>query len=108
LRMRERGGKGRLGRAGVGAMRVGNVMAAAISNRRTLGPAEAKIMFSAAGILLALAVVAVFWPRLVTVPFAVFSAWAAVALIIRACRLRLPGRTAKNAAGRRTGAGGSG
>jgi len=82
------GGKARLGRAGVGAMRVGNVMAAAIGNRRMLEPAEAKIMVSAAGILLTLAALAVLWPRLLTVPFAVLSAWVAVALIVRAYRLR--------------------
>ena len=89
--MRERGGKGRLGRAGVGAMRVGNVVAAAIGNRRILGPSEARIMFSAAGILLVLAALAVIWPRLLTVPFAVLSSWVAAALIFRACRLRLTG-----------------
>jgi predicted membrane protein len=48
-------------------------------------------MFSAAGILLVLAALAVIWPRLLTVPFAVLSSWVAAALIFRACRLRLTG-----------------
>jgi len=93
----EQSGKARLGRAGVGAMRIGNVVAAAISNRRTLGPAEARIMFSTGGILLALAVVAMLWPRLLTIPFAVISVWVAVSLILRAYRLRMPGRAEKAA-----------
>ena len=90
-------GKARLGRAGVGAMRIGNVVAAAISNRRTLGPAEAKIMFSTGGILLALAVMAVLWPRLLTIPFAIISAWVAFSLIFRACRLHMPAGNEKDA-----------
>jgi hypothetical protein len=37
--------------------------------------------------LLGLAVVAVLWPRVITVPLAVIGAWVAVALLIRAFSL---------------------
>lgn len=81
-------GKGSIGRAGVGVIRAGRVVEAAISNRRALGPAEAKVMFSAAVILLALAILAVIWPEWVAVPFAILSGWVAISLLIRAYKLR--------------------
>lgn len=78
-------GKGSIGR---GVIRASRVVEAAISNRRILGPADAKIMFSAGAILLALAVVAVIWPRLLAVPLAILCGWIAVALLLRAYRIR--------------------
>ena len=80
--------QGSIGRAGVGVIRVGSVVEAAISNRRTLGPAEAKITLSAGVILLVLAVLAVLRPEWVAVPFAFISGWFAIALLLRAYRLR--------------------
>lgn len=81
-------GKGSFGRAGAGVIRAGRVVEAAMSNRRALGPAEAKIMFSAGLLLLVLAAVAVLWPRLLSVPIAFFSGWIAVALLVRAYKVR--------------------
>ncbi len=83
-----RGGKGNLSRAGVGVIRAGRVVEAAITSRRLLGPADAKIMFSAGIILLALAVLAVLWPRVLAVPFALLSIWFALVLLLRAFRIR--------------------
>ncbi len=80
--------QGSIGRAGVGVIRVGSVVEAAISNRRTLGPAEAKITLGAGIILLALAVMAVLRPEWIAVPFALISSWFAIALLLRAYRLR--------------------
>ncbi|HPI91744.1 MAG TPA: phospholipase D-like domain-containing protein [Deltaproteobacteria bacterium] len=80
--------KGSISRAGMGMIKLGNVVEAAISSQRTLGPAEAKITFSAGAILLALAVVAVLWPELLAVPFAFFSIWLALSLLLRANKLR--------------------
>jgi len=74
-------GQGSVGRAGVGVLRAGRVVEAAITHRRELGPAESKVMLVAGLALLALAVAALFWPRLVAVPFAVLGAWIAVALL---------------------------
>jgi cardiolipin synthase len=83
-----RGGKGNLSRAGVGVIRAGRVVEAAITNRRLLGPADARIMFSAGLILLALAVLAILWPRILALPVAFLSIWFALALILRAYRTR--------------------
>ncbi len=45
-------------------------------------------MVAGAGLLLALAAAAVVVPRLLTVPMAVVAAWVAIALLVRAWRLR--------------------
>lgn len=81
-------GKGSISRAGVGVIRAGSVVEAAITNRRVLGPADARIMVAAGLILMMLAVLAVFWPRLLAVPFAFLSLWLAVALFLRAFNAR--------------------
>jgi cardiolipin synthase len=81
-------GKSRIKRAGVSVIRVGRVVEAAITNRRVLGPAEAKIMFSAGIILLLLSSIAILWPRLLAIPFAVLGLWLAFALILRSYRSR--------------------
>jgi uncharacterized membrane protein len=51
--------------------------------RRVLGPAEARIMAMAGIALLALALLAAFWPRLIAVPFAAIAMWLAVILLVR-------------------------
>jgi cardiolipin synthase len=86
LRQRVTGG-GSIGRAGAGAIRIGNAVGAAITNHRILGPEESKIMVAAAAALLAFALVGVLWPRWVTIPFALISGWLAVSLFIRGYRL---------------------
>lgn len=82
---RRRGSPGRLA---AGAVGLGSVVGAAITNHRALGPAEAKVMAVGAALLLALAAVAVMIPRLLTVPLAIVAAWVAITLLIRAWRLR--------------------
>jgi cardiolipin synthase len=79
--------RGSVSRAGIGMMRMGNVVGAAISNRRTLEPAESKLMFAAGGVLLALAIMAVLWPEWLAVPFAILSSWIAASLFLRGIRL---------------------
>jgi cardiolipin synthase len=80
------------GRAAAGAVRFGNVVTAAISNQRILSPAEARIMFSAGLLLLGFSVVAVFWPRWVSVPLAVIAIWIAISLFIRGYELHREGK----------------
>ena len=48
-------------------------------------------MMSGGLTLLAVAMIAVFWPRLLTVPLAVFSVWVAVGLLGRAYKLHVAG-----------------
>lgn len=79
---------GSAGRAATGVLRIGNAVGAAITNRRTLGPAEARIMFGVAcGLLLMTAIVAI-WPRVLAIPLAVLGGWVGISLLVRAYRLR--------------------
>jgi cardiolipin synthase len=80
-------GSGSIGRAGAGAIRIGNAVGAAITNHRILGPEESKIMIAAATVLLILALVGVLWPRWLTIPFGLISVWLAVSLFIGGYRV---------------------
>lgn len=80
-------GHGSAGRAGAGAIGIGSMIGAAVTNHRALGPAEARVMASAGLVLVILAVLALLWPRLVVAPFAILGVWVAVALLLRAWRL---------------------
>jgi cardiolipin synthase len=91
-RLRERLGTGSSGRAAAGAIQIGRTVGAAITNRRVLGPAEARIMGGSGLLLLALSVVAVFWPRAISLPLAVIGVWVAISLFIRAFHLHREGR----------------
>ena len=84
----ERPVSGSAGRLAAGAISVGNTIGAAITNRRVLGPAEAKVMALAALVLLALAAVVAMWPLVLVVPLTLFSAWLAIALLMKAYQLR--------------------
>ena len=80
--------KGSATRAAAGFIGVGSAVGAAITNRRVLGPAEARMMAMAATLLLVLSIVAVKWPRGITYPLAFIGIWVALALFIRAYKLR--------------------
>jgi cardiolipin synthase A/B len=91
-RMRERIGGGSSSRAAAGAIQIGRTVGAAITNRRPLGPAEARIMGASGLLLLAASVVAVLWPRVVAWPLAVIGVWVAASAFIRAFHLRREGK----------------
>jgi cardiolipin synthase len=91
-RLRERIGGGSSSRAAAGAIQIGRTVGAAITNRRPLGPAEARIMGAAGLLLLAASVIAVLWPQLVSWPLAVIGVWVAVSAFIRAFHLRRIGK----------------
>jgi cardiolipin synthase A/B len=90
-RRRAKGATGSAGRVAAGAIGVGNAVGAAITNHRLLGPAEARLMACAALLLAGLAVVAVLWPRVITVPLALICGWVTIALLVRAYRLHRDG-----------------
>jgi cardiolipin synthase len=69
-------------------MRISHAVGAAITSHRELGPAERIIMYWGAGLLALLAAIAVYWPRAVAFPIAVFCAWIAASLLVRAVKLR--------------------
>jgi cardiolipin synthase len=79
---------GSAGRAAAGVLRISNAVGAAITDHRVLGPAEARIMFTAAWLLLLLTAVATLWPRAVAFPVAVLGGWVAISLLVKAYRLR--------------------
>jgi len=79
------GGSG--GRAAAGAIRIGNAVGAAFTNRRVLEPVEAHIMITAGILLLALAMLFWFFPRLLAYPLAIAFVWIAVALLYKGCKL---------------------
>ncbi len=86
------GGGGSLGRAVAGAVRIGNAVGAAFTDRRVLEPVEARLM-TGAGILFAvLAVVLGLFPRILAYPLMVVCAWLAVGLVYRGCRLYREGK----------------
>jgi cardiolipin synthase len=84
---RPRGGS--TSRAAAGALRLGNTMGAAITNRRVLGPAEANTMAWLGVALLAFAAVSVLWPLVVAIPLAALAAWVAVSSLARARELHV-------------------
>ena len=79
-------------RAAAGALGIGSAVGAAITNRRVLGPAEARVMAGAGLLLLVVSGVAMKWPRVVAIPLAVVMAWVALSLLFRAATLRLHGK----------------
>ena len=79
---------GSAGRAAAGAVSIGSAVGAAMTGRRILGPAEARIMGAAGVALLVLALLALLWPRAVAVPLAVLALWLAGSLFCRAWTLR--------------------
>jgi cardiolipin synthase A/B len=86
--IRKRRGQGSAGRAVAGALRLSHVVGAAMTNRRALGPAEARVMAGGGLLLFILALIAILWPEVVTVPLAILGLWAGVILLGRAYRLR--------------------
>jgi len=87
-RGRRRRGTGSAARAAAGALRIGNTVGAAITNRRLLGPAEAGIMTGVAFGFLAFAIVGAWWPAVIAWPLVALAGWVSVALLIRAHKLR--------------------
>ena len=83
------GGSG--GRAAAGAIRIGNAVGAAFTNRRVLEPVEARIMITAAVLMLGLAVLFWFFPRSLTYPLIVILVWISFSLLYKAYKLEVRG-----------------
>jgi len=81
------GPRGSSGRA-IGVIRFAHAVVESVAgHRRSLGFAESRLMASCAGALLASAAIAVLWPRVVALPFAVMMGWVGVTLMVRAILL---------------------
>ena len=84
-----RGGSGSAGRGVAGAIRLGNTVTAAVTDRRVLAAADSRAIAIAGAALVALAVVAVLWPRVFAIPIAVLSVWFGAAMLLQSYRLRI-------------------
>jgi cardiolipin synthase len=80
-------GGGSAGRAAAGAIRIGNAVGAAFTNRRVLEPVESRIMITVGIILVALAILFAKFPRLLAYPVTVIFVWIALALLYRGYKL---------------------
>lgn len=81
-------GRGSAGRVAAGTIRISNALGASFTDRRTLEPVEARLALSAGGLLVVLAALFAFLPRLLAYPIVVFLAWIALTLLIRGYKLR--------------------
>ncbi len=79
--------RGSAGRAAAGAIRVGNTIGAAFTNRRVLEPVEARLATMSGVVACTIAVLCALFPRALAYPFAALAAWAGVALLHRGYRL---------------------
>jgi hypothetical protein len=59
-----------------------------MSNHRTLGPAEAKVLGATGALLLAIIVLVLVWPVVLVGPAVVIGGWIGIATIVRAIRIR--------------------
>jgi len=85
-------GGGTGGRAAAGAIRIGNAVGAAFTNRRVLEPVEGRLMVIVGALLLFLAILGWSFPRALAYPLILFLGWTALALIYRGCKLWMEGR----------------
>ena len=63
-----------------------------MTNRRVLGPAEARVMASTGVALLAVTAVVVKWPKVLAIPVGVLLGWVAISLLVRVVKLNIHGR----------------
>lgn len=83
-----KGGAGSVGRAAAGAIRIGNTMGAAFTNRRVLEPIEARLTGTAGILLLSLTILFAIFPRLFVYPLASVFLWIALALLYKSYKVR--------------------
>jgi cardiolipin synthase len=78
-----RGRRGGSARAAAGAVRLSNAIGAALTRRRVLEPVEARVTTAGGLLLLVLAVLFAFKPRVVVYPFVTLLAWIGLGLLYR-------------------------
>lgn len=88
-------GGGSAGRAAAGAVRIGHAVSAAFTSRRVFDPVEARLLTGAGAILVVLAILLALFPRVLTYPLVIISAWLGAALLYRSYKLRREGRRKK-------------
>jgi cardiolipin synthase len=83
--LRHRKGSG--GRVVAGAAHLGDAVSAAITDRRVLEPREGRLALVGAALLLLLAALAVFHPRVIAWGLAAVAVWLALSLVSRGLSL---------------------
>jgi cardiolipin synthase len=81
-------GGGSVGRAAAGAIRIGNTVGAAFTNRRVMEAVEARIMLTFGVLLLALATLFWYFPAALAYPVIGIFVWSGAALLFRGFKLR--------------------
>ena len=79
---------GSAGRAAAGAVSIGSAVGAAVTGRRVLGPAEARLMAASSALLALVGIIGIIWPRAIALPIAVLALSLALAALLRARALR--------------------
>ncbi|HNX98811.1 MAG TPA: phospholipase D-like domain-containing protein, partial [Candidatus Aminicenantes bacterium] len=87
LRRNSHGG-GSVGRATAGAIRIGNAVGAAFTDRRVLEPIESRLTAIAGAVFLVLAALIAIFPRVFAGVLLVLLLWLALAMLTRSFRLR--------------------
>lgn len=85
-------GGGSAGRAAAGAIRIGNAIGAAFTDRRVLEPVEARLMTGAGALLLAFAILFALFPCVLAYPLLILFVWLGVALLYRGYQLHRAGK----------------
>jgi cardiolipin synthase len=75
------------GRVTAGAVRLGHAIGAALTDRRVLGPVEARLAAVAGLLLCALATLVAVFPRALAYPAAALGTWGGLSLLWKAARL---------------------
>jgi len=83
-----RKGSGSVGRAAAGAVRIGNVVGAAFTNRRVLEPVESRVMVLTGVALFLLCALFVALPVILAYPLILVFLWMSVVLVSRGIKLR--------------------
>jgi cardiolipin synthase len=92
-------GGGRAGRAAAGAVRIGNAVGAAFTNRRVLDPVEAHLMTCVGALFLILAALFALFSHVLPYPLLIIFAWLGVALLYRSYKLHHEGRRKRDGLG---------
>ena len=80
-------GGGSIGRVAAGALRIGNAVGAAFTNRRVLEPVEARILLTSGAVLAGLSVISALFPRVPAYTLVASLAWISLALLYRGYKL---------------------
>ena len=74
--------------AAAGALRIGNAIGAAFTDRRALGPIEARLATTTGLLLCVFAALLIVFPQALAFPLAALAAWGGIALLYRGYELR--------------------